>query len=88
MFANEHLDLNFWELVEKFNEIKLDKYLQEKKKELTKVYEKPNNECEDKKIIDIDKRIHAHETIIKTLCYKFKEYSTSFQARNKKKMKK
>ena len=88
LFANEYLDLNFWELVEKFNEIKLDEYLQEKKKELTKAYEKHNNESEDEKIINIDERTHAYETIIKTLCYKFREYSTSFQARNKKKLKK
>lgn len=89
LFANEYLDKNFYELVEDFNKACLNKYLNEKEGELYKAYTKYNIECEKgKKIIDIDERINAYDTLMKTLCINFRDYSESIQGRKKNKKKK
>ena len=84
LFAYEYLDKNFYELVEDFNKVDLTKYLKEKEEELYTAYIKHNNKCEkEKQIIDIDIRINAFDTIIKTLCINFRDYSESIKRRKK-----
>lgn len=82
MFANEYLDKNFYELVEEFNKKRLNKYLIEKKGELYNEYKKKG-----KQIADIEVRIEAYDTLIRTLCINFREYSESIQGRKKKEKK-
>ena len=83
LFANEYLDKNFYELVEDFNKKRLNKYLIEKEGELYNEYKKKG-----KQIADIEVRIKAYDTLIRTLCINFREYSESIQGRKKKKKKK
>ena len=80
LFANEYLDKNFYELVEEFNKAYLNKYLNKKEGELYNEYMEKG-----RKITDIEVRIEAYDTLIRTLCINFKEYSESIQGRKKKK---
>ena len=82
LFANEYLDKNFYELVEDFNKKRLNKYLIEKEGELYNEYKKKG-----KQIADIEVRIKAYDTLIRTLCINFREYSESIQGRKKKEKK-
>ena len=82
LFANEYLDKNFYELVEEFNKKRLNKYLIEKEGELYNEYVKKG-----KQIADIEVRIKAYDTLIRTLSINFREYSESIQGRKKKEKK-
>ena len=86
LFANEYLDKNFYELVEIFKKYELNNYLNKRKYELRLAYIEQNNNCKDGILIyNIDDRILAFEIIIRTLCIKFRDYSTSIEARKKRK---